>query len=83
MEAFYATVAAQLTVVGMLFRWLQVQTRDNRVGLTKVVRESYTKEETKEAIALRNAPLEQGISHMREDLKEVKLMLNKLLDEKK
>ena len=67
----------------MLFRWLQVQTRDNRNGLEKLNKESYTKEETKEAIDLRNAPLSQGIDHVKEDLIEVKAMLIKLLDEKK
>lgn len=79
MEALYATIAAQIAVVGMLFRWLQVQTRDNRTRLDK----TYSKDETKEAIDLRNAPIILGINHVKEELIEVKAMLLKLLDAKK
>ncbi len=83
MELIYTTIVGQLTVVGMLFRWLQVQTRDNRTRIDKAARESYTKDETKEAIDLRQAPLTIGINNVKEDIAEVKVMLIKLLDEKK
>ncbi len=79
MEILISAIVGQIAVVGMLFRWLQVQTRDNRVALQKV----YTKDETKEAIDLRNVPLAQGINHVQDELKEVKAMLVRLLDAKK
>ena len=82
MEIILYTVVGQLAVVGMLFRWLQVQTRDNRKGLEVVVKETYTKGETKDLIDLKLRPIEVGIEHVKDDLKDVKAMLNRLLDEK-
>ncbi len=78
MEVIFYTVVGQLAVVGMLFRWLQVQGRDNKKGLEK----TYTKEETKEAIDLRIKPITVGIDHVKDELKEMKTMIGKLLDAK-
>lgn len=78
MEILFATVAAQLAALGILFRWLSTQTRDNKKGLAKV----YTKEETKEAIALRLEPIKVGIDNVKDELREMKHMIGRLLDEK-
>ncbi len=78
MEILIAQAVGQLAVFGMLFRWLQVQTRDNKTALTKV----YDKDETKEAIDLRIEPIKVGVEHIKDELKEMKQMIGKLLDEK-
>ena len=78
MEVIIYTIGGQLAVVGMLFRWLQVQIRDNKTELNKV----YDKSETKEAIDLRIKPIEVGIIHVQSDVAEVKAMLIRLLNEK-
>ena len=78
MEVIIYTIGGQLAVVGMLFRWLQVQIRDNKAALSKV----YDKSETKEAIDLRLKPVEVGIGHVQSDVAEVKIMLTRLLHEK-
>lgn len=82
MEILIATLVGQVAVVGLLFRWLHVQSRDNKQGLEKLVKESYTKTETKELVDMKLKPIEVGITHVQDDLKEVKIMLGKLLDEK-
>ena len=82
MEIIIGTIVGQIAVVGLLFRWLQVHIRDNMQGLEKVVSGSYTKEETNDRIDLKLAPIEVGIAHIQDDLKEVKHKLNRLLDEK-
>ena len=78
MEAILYTVVGQLTFVGILFRWLQVQIRDNRIKIELV----YTKQETNDMIDLKQKPIEVGIDHVKEQLAEVKAMIGKLLDEK-
>ena len=82
METIIAGLVGQLAVLGLLFRWLHIQTRDNRQDLEKVVKDSYTKEETKDLIDMKLEPLTVGISHVQDDLKEVKQMLGRLLNEK-
>ncbi len=42
----------------------------------------YSKEETDKMIDLRLQPLAVGIAHVQEDLKEIKSMISKVLDEK-
>ena len=69
---------AQLGVIGLLFRWLHVQTRDNKLRID----EMYDKAEVKEMIDIKLQPLAVGISHVQEELKEVKAMIGRLLDEK-
>jgi len=69
---------AQLGVIGLLFRWLHVQTRDNKLRID----EMYDKREVNEMIDLKLLPLAVGISHVQEELKEVKAMIGKLLDAK-
>ena len=78
MEVIFYTVGGQIAVVGMLFRWLQVQVRDSKIALDKV----YDKSETKEAIDLRIKPIEVGIVHVQKDVSEVKDLLIRLLNEK-
>ncbi len=78
MEILIASFLAQLTAFGILFRWLSNQTQDNKKRLT----ETYTKEETKEAIHLRLKPITVGVNHIKDELKEMKVMIGKLLDEK-
>lgn len=69
---------AQLGVIGLLFRWLHVQTRDNKLRID----EMYDKAEVKEMIDIKLQPLAVGISHVQDELKEVKAMIGRLLDEK-
>ncbi len=69
---------AQMGVIGLLFRWQHVQTRDNKLRLDTM----YNKEEVKEMIDIKLQPLAVGISHVQDDLKEVKSMIGRLLDEK-
>ena len=78
MEVIFYTIGGQVAVVGMLFRWLQVQVRDSKIALGNV----YDKAETKEAIDLRIKPIEVGIIHVQSDVAEVKAMLIRLLNEK-
>ncbi|MEE8208068.1 MAG: hypothetical protein V3T88_03820 [Nitrosomonadaceae bacterium] len=78
MEVLIASIAGQLLGFGILVRWLQIQTRDNKKGLDKV----YTKDETREAIDLRIKPITVGIDHVKEELKEMKHMIGRLLDAK-
>jgi len=69
---------AQLGVIGLLFRWLHVQTRDNKLRID----EMYDKAEVKEMIDIKLQPLAVGISHVQDELKEVKAMIGRLLDAK-
>jgi hypothetical protein len=82
MEIILYTVVGQIAVVGMLFRWLQVQGRDNRVRIDKVMTDSYTKAETKEVIDLKIEPIKVGVAHIQSEIAELKSMVGKLLDEK-
>ena len=78
MEIMYAVVAAQIAIVGMIFKWLHTQSRDNKLRIDS----TYTKEETKEMVDLKHAPVIVGIDHVKNELKEVKSMIGRLLDEK-
>ena len=69
---------AQMGVIGALFRWQHVQTRDNKLRIDKM----YDKSEVKEMIDIKLKPIEVGIAHVQEELKEVKSMIGRLLDEK-
>lgn len=82
MELIYAVAVGQVAVVGLLFRWLQVQIRDNKMRVDKMLAESYSKHETNDMIDLKLQPLAVGINHVQEDLKELKHMIGRLLDEK-
>ena len=73
---------SQLVGFIILIKYMQIQVRDNKQGLDKVMQESYTKTETVEIIDLKLRPIEIGIEHVQNDLKDVKDMLNRLLDEK-
>ncbi len=42
----------------------------------------FSKTETKEMIDIKLKPIEVGIAHVQEELKEVKSMIGRLLDEK-
>ena len=75
-------VLANLGIVGSLFRWQHVQIRDNKLEVAKVSLRVYSKHETNDMIDLKLQPLAVGIAHVQEDLKDVKTMLGKLLDEK-
>lgn len=82
MEIVIAAVLAQIGIVGMLFRWQHVQTRDNKIRIDKMASESYSKAETKEMIDIKLQPLAVGISHVQDEIKELKSMVGRLLDEK-
>lgn len=82
MELIYAVAVGQVAVVGLLFRWLQIQIRDNKMRVDKMMAESYSKHETDGMIDLKLQPLAVGINHVQEDLKELKHMIGRLLDEK-
>jgi len=82
MEIIIAGLVGQLAVLGLLFRWLHIQTRDNKQALENIVKESYTKEETKDIIDMKLQPLAVGISHVQDEIKELKHMIGRLLDEK-
>ncbi len=73
-----AALLAQMGVIGLLFRWQHVQTRDNKLRIDKM----YDKREVNEMIDLKLQPLAVGISHVQDELKEVKAMIGRLLDEK-
>jgi hypothetical protein len=81
-QIIIGSIVGQLTVVGLLFRWLHVQVRDNKQSVERLVLAIYTKRETNQAIELRLKPVEVGIAHVQDDIKEVKTLLLKLLDEK-
>ena len=81
METVIVGFVGQLVGIGVLFRWLHVQSRDNRIGLANMIKESYTKTETTEVIDMKIKPVDVGIEHVKQDLKEVKEMLNRLLNE--
>ncbi len=66
----------------ILLRYQQIQIRDNKQGLDKIMSNNYTKNETKDLVDLKLKPLEVGIAHVQADLIEVKAMLSKLLDAK-
>lgn len=72
----------QLVGFVILLRYMQIQVRDNKIGLENVVKDSYTKDEINKLIDLKQKPIEVGIAHLQDDLKEVKDMLGKLLDAK-
>jgi hypothetical protein len=82
MEVVIAALLAQMGVIGLLFRWQHVQTRDNKLRIDKMAGKIYSKEETNEMIDLKLQPLAVGISHVQEELREVKSMIGRLLDEK-
>lgn len=82
MEIIIAGLVGQLAVLGLLFRWLHIQTRDNKQALENIVKESYTKAETKDIIDMKLQPLAVGISHVQDEIKELKHMIGRLLDEK-
>jgi len=82
MDILYAVVGGQIAIVGLLFRWLQVQIRDNKLRQDSMMADSYTKEETNDRIDLKLKPIEVGIDHVQKELKEVKHMIGRLLDEK-
>ena len=69
---------AQMGVVGLLFRWQHVQIRDNKRRVDKM----YSKSEVKEMIDIKLKPIEVGIAHVQEELKEVKAMIGQLLHAK-
>jgi len=77
-----SALLAQMGVVGLLFRWQHVQTRDNKLRIDKIAAQIYSKEETKEMIDIKLQPLAVGIGHVQEELKELKSMIGRLLDEK-
>lgn len=78
MEVLIGALLAQMGVLGLLFRWQHVQTRDNKLRID----EMYNKAEVKEMIDIKLQPLAVGISHVQDELKEVKAMIGKLLDAK-
>ncbi len=78
MEVLIGALLAQMGVIGLLFRWQHVQTRDNKLRIDTM----YNKSEVNEMIDLKLQPLAVGISHVQEELKEVKAMIGKLLDAK-
>jgi len=78
MEVLIGALLAQMGVIGLLFRWQHVQTRDNKLRIDTM----YSKHEVNEMIDLKLQPLAVGISHVQEELKEVKAMIGKLLDAK-
>ena len=78
MEVLIGALLAQMGVLGLLFRWQHVQTRDNKLRIDKM----YDKDEVKEMIDIKLQPLAVGISHVQDELKEVKSMIGRLLDEK-
>lgn len=82
MDIFIAVAAGQIAIVGLLFRWLQVQIRDNKIRVDSVADNVYTKAETNERIDLKLKPIEVGIAHVQKELSEVKHMIGRLLDEK-
>ncbi len=82
MEILYAVVVAQIAIIGMLFKWLHTQTRDNKLRIDNMSGKIYSKEETDKMIDLKLQPLAVGIAHVQEDLKEIKSMISKVLDEK-
>ncbi len=69
---------AQMGVVGLLFRWQHVQIRDNKRRVDKM----YSKSEVKEMIDIKLKPIEVGIAHVQDELKEVKAMIGQLLNAK-
>jgi hypothetical protein len=77
-----AALLAQMSIVGMLFRWQHVQIRDNKLEVAKVSLKVYSKHETNDMIDLKLQPLAVGIHHVQEDMKELKSMIGRLLDEK-
>ena len=81
-NVYVAVIAGQIAIVGMLFRWLQVQIRDTKMRQDTMMADSYTKEETNDRIDLKLKPIEVGIDHVQKELKEVKHMIGRLLDEK-
>jgi len=64
MEIIVYTVVGQLAVVGMLFKWLHTQSRDNKIAIEKLTSITYTKSETHELIDLKLKPIEVGIDHV-------------------
>lgn len=82
MELVLAVAAGQIAILGMLFRWLQVQVRDNKLRTDKMAGDTYTKEETNDRIDLKLKPIEVGIGHLQKEIQEIKHMIGRLLDEK-
>lgn len=66
----------------LLLRYMQVQVRDNKLSLEKLMKDTYTKVETNDRIDLKLKPIEVGIEHVQKDLTELKNMIGRLLDEK-
>lgn len=82
MEPIVIVVPVLLTVLGLLFRWLHIQSRDNKIALELIMKTMYTKEETNDRIDLKLKPIEVGIEHVQKDVVEIKHMIGRLLDEK-
>lgn len=82
MEIIYAVAAGQIAIIGMLFKWLHSQIRDNKLRQDSMMADSYTKEETNDRIDLKLKPIEVGIEHVQKEIVEIKHMLGRLLDEK-
>ena len=82
MEMILAVAAGQIAIVGLLFRWLQAQVRDNKIRQDTMMANSYTKEETNDRIDLKLRPIEVGIEHVQKEIQEIKHMIGRLLDEK-
>ena len=78
MEIIIAVAAGQIAIVGLLFRWLQVQVRDTNIKVDTM----YSKQETKDMIDLKLEPIKVGIEHVQKELADVKVMIGRLLDEK-
>ena len=72
----------QLLGFVLLLRYMQSQVRDNRNSLERLVGNTYTKIETNELIDLKIKPVEVAMVHIQNDIKEIKVMLSKLLDAK-
>lgn len=66
----------------ILLKYMQVQLRDTRLSVEAIVKDTYTKAETKELIDMKQAPLEVKLDNIQNDLTDIKLTLVKLLDAK-
>lgn len=82
MELLVMVAAGQIAVVGLLFRWLHTQTRDNKQEMVTMKERTYSKDDTDKLIDLKLRPIEVQLTNIQDDLKEVKSMLTKFLHEK-
>lgn len=72
----------QLVFLGLMLRWLHVQTRDNKQGLESMAKTTYDKADTEKLIDLKLKPMEVQLTNIQKDLAELKSMLARLLDAK-